>query len=74
MFKKGFTLVAAISLVSLGVGALASCGKSEVASPIHFLGLNENNSIDVKVDAPYTVSIKMDEGYEDSTVLWTSNA
>ena len=74
MFKKGFTLVAAISLVSLGVGALASCGKSEVASPIHFLGLNENNSIDVKVDAPYTVSITMDEGYEDSTVLWTSNA
>ena len=74
MFKKGFKLVAAISLVSLGVGALASCGKSEVASPIHFLGLNENNSIDVKVDAPYTVSIKMDEGYEDSTVLWTSNA
>ena len=74
MFKKGFTLVAAISLVSLGVGALASCGKGEVASPIHFLGLNENNSIDVKVDAPYTVSIKMDEGYEDSTVLWTSNA
>ena len=74
MFKKGFTLVAAISLVSLGVGALASCGKSEVASPIHFLGLNENNSIDVKVDAPYTVSIKMDEGYEDSTVLRTSNA
>ena len=74
MFKKGFKLVAAISLVSLGVGALASCGKSEVASPIHFLGLNENNSIDVKVDAPYTVSIKMDEGYEDSTVWWTSNA
>ena len=75
MFKKGFTLVAAISLVSLGVGALASCGKgNSVASPIHFLGLNENNSIDVKVDAPYTVSIKMDEGYEDSTVLWTSNA
>ena len=74
MFKKGFTLVAAISLVSLGVGALASCGKGEAASPIHFLGLNENNSIDVKVDAPYTVSIKMDEGYEDSTVLWTSNA
>ena len=74
MFKKGFTLVAAISLVSLGVGALASCGKGEVSSPIHFLGLNENNSIDVKVDAPYTVSIKMDEGYEDSTVLWTSNA
>ena len=75
MFKKGFTLVAAISLVSLGVGALASCGKGNlVASPIHFVGLNENNSIDVKVDAPYTVSIKMDEGYEDSTVLWTSNA
>ena len=74
MFKKGFKLVAAISLVSLGVGALASCGKGEAASPIHFLGLNENNSIDVKVDAPYTVSIKMDEGYEDSTVLWTSNA
>ena len=35
MFKKGFTLVAAISLVSLGVGALASCGKdNSVASPI----------------------------------------
>ena len=34
MFKKGFKLVAAISLVSLGVGALASCGKGEVAKKI----------------------------------------